>query len=68
MALGSACGFAASQTLPVAATLVRALGEAGVEGILAEALVAIMFVIGGIEASLLIWPLVSKTDAKRKRR
>lgn len=68
IAAGLFIGVAASQILPAAATLLRALEDAGIGRAAAEVAVALAFGVGGIEGSLLAWPLASKMIARTKGR
>jgi hypothetical protein len=63
---GLIIGIAASQTVLAAATLVRALGDAGAGRTISEAVVTAAFAIGRIEGSLLICPLVAKLTSRRR--
>lgn len=67
IAAGLAFGLTASQILPAADVLERALRETGVGSPVAGLLVAAAFTIGGIEGSLLICPLIMKIRSRRGR-
>lgn len=57
-ALGALIGIAGSQLLPVADTLVEALGETGLGPRAAWAIIVCLFAVGGIEGALLLRPLI----------
>lgn len=68
IAAGLIAGIAASQVLPAATTLVRALGDAGIGKPAAELVVMAAFAVGGIEGSLLVCPLVASLASRRRQK